>query len=349
MMFLFFPAKMKLLIIAAVIIFINLSCNTVEPPEDDIKPGRRDYVWSVDTIPVDNSVMKDIWGSSPTDIWICGDGFDRRQSLWHYDGKIFTPYNEYILSATSFCGFERDNVWMATSSGWIYHYNGVEWKKDTTLSLTGYNDVVIQSLYGISPDNIYATGMAVSLEDYKGVIVKYDGKSWKYLNIPNTRANFTIIKFDGSTKTFLLRGANFDGNGTSERLYSLNSGQLEEIYAGTKGLYIGAIADRVYIYGEQIIYKYNGTSLEQYLDLRNTNFLGGISGRNEKDLFCNTVDYENDFYGIGHWNGTDLATLYISMFKSYRTLFFEDEIIFLAGNYANADINVIIKGKLISK
>jgi hypothetical protein len=74
--------------------------------------------------------------------------------------------------------------------------------------------------------------------------------------------------------------------------------------------------------------------------------LGRVSGKTEKDFFCNTFDYENNLYGIGHWNGTDLANLYTSKFKTYRTLFFQNEVIFLSGNYENEFINAIVKGKL---
>ena len=324
---------------------ISTSCDSTEPV-DDITPGRRDYTWTVDTIPVANSVMKDMWGSSPTDIWICGDADDRRQSLWHYDGTNFTPYNEYILSATSFCGFSQNNIWMATSTGWIWHYDGVEWKKDTTLTMAGYNDVIIQQLCGTAPNNIYATGMANSLDDYRGVIAKYNGKYWAYLTIPYIRVNFYDIKYDNDLNTFLIGGANFDNIGKDERLYTLKNNILAEIYAGTSGRYLGEIDGKVYIYKDKIIYKYNGTSLEKFLDLSNTSYLGRVSGRTEKDFFCNTFDYENDLTGIGHWNGTDLATLYTSKFKTYRTLFFENEVIFFSGNYENEFINVIIKGKL---
>jgi hypothetical protein len=325
---------------------LQLSCSNPTDPNDHLQPGRRDYVWTVDTIPVANSVMKDMWGSSPTDIWICGDGWDRRQSLWHYDGTNFTPYDKYILSATTFCGFSKNNIWMATSSGWIYHYNGVEWKRDTIITMAGYNDVVIQQLCATAPNNIYATGMANSIDDYRGVIARYDGKKWTYLNIQQIRVNFYDIKYDSELQTFLISGANFDNIGTPERLYTLRNNILNEIYAGTKGLYLGTIENRVYIYGDKKIYKYNGSALELWIDLTNTNYLGRVSGRTEKDFFCNTSDYVDDLTGIGHWNGMDLATLYESKFKTYRTLFFENEVIFLGGNYYNEDLNVIIKGKL---
>jgi hypothetical protein len=330
--------------VSTALLLLN-NCDSTEPV-DELKPGRRDYTWTLDTIPVANSVMKDMWGSSPTDIWICGDGFDRRQSLWHYDGTNFTPYNEYILSATSFCGFAQNNIWMSTSTGWLYHFDGLEWKKDTVLRMEGYNDVVIQQLCGIAPNNIYAIGMAISLDSSKGVIARFNGSYWDYVNVPKTNGNFTMIAYDELLKTYLIRGINFDNIGTSERLYTLKNNILKEIYAGTKGLYVGKIADRAYVYGDKIIYKYNGTGLEQFFDLRNTNFLGRVSGRSEKDFFCNTSDYVDDLTGIGHWNGTDLATLYISKFKTYRTLFFENEVIFFSGNYYNEAINVIIKGKL---
>ena len=345
-------AKKKLfeliLFILSILFIPQLSCSSPTDPYDSLQPGRRDYVWTVDTIPVANSVMKDMWGSSPTDIWICGDGWDRRQSLWHYDGTNFTPYNEYILSATSFCGFAKNNIWMATSSGWIYHYNGVGWKRDTVLTMPGYNDVVIQQLFGTAPNNIYATGMAVSLDDYRGVIARYDGSKWSLVNIPDIRVNFYDIKYDSESQTFLISGANFDHIGTPERLYTLrNNIIINEIYAGANGRYLGKIANRVYTFGyDKKIYKYNGTALELFIDLSKTNYLGRVSGRTEKDFFCNTSDYVDDLTGIGHWNGKDLATLYESKYSTYRTLFFENEVIFLGGNYYNEDINVIIKGKL---
>lgn len=325
----------------------QLSCSSPKDPNDNLQPGRRDYIWTIDTIPVANSVMKDMWGSSPTDIWICGDGWDRLQSLWHYDGTNFTPSNEYVVSATTIFGFAKNNIWMATSSGWIYRYNGIEWKRDTILTMPGYNDVVIQQLCGTAPNNIYAIGMAVSLDDYRGVIARYDGNKWSYVNIPKVSANFTMIEYDESLNTYLIRGINFDNTGTSERLYTFKNNVLNEIYTGTTGRYLGKIAERVYIFGyDKKIYKYNGTALELFIDLSKTNYLGRVSGRTEKDFFCNTTDYVDDLTGIGHWNGKDLATLYESKYSTYRTLFFENEVIFLGGNYYNEDINVIIKGKL---
>ncbi|MDP1964947.1 MAG: hypothetical protein Q8K93_22415 [Reyranella sp.] len=209
-------------IILLPLLFTAVSCNKPTEPTDT-PPGRRDYVWSVDTIPVKNSVMKDMWGSSPSDIWICGDGDDRRQSLWHYDGKSFNPYNEYIVSATSFCGFAQNNIWMSTAYGRIYHYDGFNWKIDSVFTMEGYDDVIIQQLCGTSPNNIYATGMAVNLDEYKGIILQYDGKKWTNLNIPNIPVNLYNIQYSREDNHFFLSGAHFDNSETSERLYTFST------------------------------------------------------------------------------------------------------------------------------
>lgn len=69
--------------------------NLVGPAED--KPGRRDYIWSVDTIKV-YSRVNDMWGSAPDDIWAINDGSPASNRICHFDGynwrvdESFSPY-----------------------------------------------------------------------------------------------------------------------------------------------------------------------------------------------------------------------------------------------------------------
>jgi hypothetical protein len=336
---------MDKLLITLISILVFNTCNNNPVSTDTLQPGRRDYVWSVDTIPVVYSVMKDMWGSSPTDIWVCGDGFDRRQSLWHYDGKRLKPYNEYILSATSIFGFSKNNIWMGTAIGQIWHYNGVSWQKDTTLEMSGYNDIIIQDIKGTGPTDMYAIGMANSLDDYRGIIAHYDGKIWKYLDIPYFRVNFGFMYYDNPSTSYLLYAANFDNVGTSERVYILKNKVLKELWASDRALYPDKIADKVFLYGQKKIYSLNQSSFDLFLDLSNTNFLGRLMGRTTKDFFCNTISTLNDSAGIGHWNGTNLVTIFPTDILAMRCLFFDTEVIFLAHS-SDSDINALIKGKL---
>ena len=43
------------------------SCNTTEPIEDT--PGRRDYVWTVDSLDAPYDTYYRMWVSSPSDVW----------------------------------------------------------------------------------------------------------------------------------------------------------------------------------------------------------------------------------------------------------------------------------------
>ncbi len=104
---------------------IAVSCNTTEPPiVDNIPAGKRDYVWSIDSVDYGNLPsliqLESIWGSSPTDVWgVNGDASDVRDCLWHYDGVKWsrategTPItagngNKVVYSVW---GTAQNNVW----------------------------------------------------------------------------------------------------------------------------------------------------------------------------------------------------------------------------------------------
>ena len=57
-----------LIAVAALILISNCSDNPVNG-DDNIAPGRRDYVWTVDTLDGLISPRFRIWGSSPDDVW----------------------------------------------------------------------------------------------------------------------------------------------------------------------------------------------------------------------------------------------------------------------------------------
>lgn len=114
-----------------------------EPPIDDVPAGKRDYVWSIDSVDYGNLPgliqLESIWGSSPTDVWGAnGDAPDVRDCLWHYDGEKWsratagTPITEPTGNKVvySVWGSARTNVWafgrkinQGTLSAFIMHYN----------------------------------------------------------------------------------------------------------------------------------------------------------------------------------------------------------------------------------
>ncbi len=336
---------------ALVFLFIQLffsSCNNNPvAPSENIQPGRRDYVWTVDTIPVVNSVMRDMYASSPTNVWICGDVDNRKESVIHYDGANFEPSGVYILNPTCIWGSSPNDIWLGTAVSELWHYNGSSWSKFKTLTQAGYNDVIIQSLCGNSVNDIYASGMANGIDDYKGIILHYNGIDWDFISIPYTRVNFYEIDLEGKTNNYFLEAANFDQTGTPERLYKLSDNILQEIYASESGTYLGYLNKQIFMYNsdDKKIYSYSNGNFELFKDFETTIYKWGIWGRSEKDFFC--ITSEDDFVqsGIGHYNGSDLATLFYTNFRIVKTIIFNEGIIFL-GFDVDDFTQVIIKGEL---
>src|ERR1035437_6080540 len=93
---------------------IFLSChNPVEP--GNISPGRRDYIWTVDTLP-NYSYISKIWGNSPTDVWVIGQPGDFSKTIYHFNGRQWQTDNIFrYISPNSIYGFAVNNVWIGGS------------------------------------------------------------------------------------------------------------------------------------------------------------------------------------------------------------------------------------------
>lgn len=51
-------------------------CDSTEPV-DELKPGRRDYFWTVDTLAniAPSNSYTELWGYDPQHVWIAGDSW----------------------------------------------------------------------------------------------------------------------------------------------------------------------------------------------------------------------------------------------------------------------------------
>jgi len=80
--------QIKLIVLGLFIILLTISCgvNDSETVIKPIEPGRRDYVWEVDTLNTPGGMMNCIWGSSPTDVWAAGNSpYVSHSEIWHYN------------------------------------------------------------------------------------------------------------------------------------------------------------------------------------------------------------------------------------------------------------------------
>ncbi|MGB8319066.1 MAG: hypothetical protein WCE54_13120 [Ignavibacteriaceae bacterium] len=336
---------MKSIIISSVsfLLFLSIiSCNTTEPPEDNLQPGRRDYIWTMDSLKSDLWFgLSDMWGSSPTNIWMVAGGITGWDCLWHYDGVNWTRYNEYLNPAlNTVFGINPDEVWIGDTYSTIWKFDGNTWKIFQTFSLSGFDHIDIGSIYGTSQNNLYAVGAADNYDGsgYKGVVLRYDGTRWSFLNIPEIRVGFHKIRKIKNGK-YLIWGET-NNNGFLEKLFVFDgNNNLKEIYSDYPYPGIYEMNGDTYITINSKIYKCENDQLVLWKEFPGTSYTGVVLGRSEKDFFGAGCD------GILHYNGTDLINIYqTEQLDLWGDLIFDKDV-FFAG-YTQEKRYVMIRGTL---
>jgi hypothetical protein len=318
---------------------------------DNTPPGRRDYVWTLDTLVTQNNSIHCIWGSSPTDVWVGGGGgitpYDR---LWHFDGNVWRPYNHHVsVFPTCIFGFAQNDVWMGGNDGKIFHFNGSTWSQNYRY----WNDTLytteVRSLCGISPDNIYAVGtIYYNINDQpKSFILHYDGNNWTPLFISSEYVQFLEIDIDGNN--IYIYGYMNPTDSTLETVafYKMNGNKAVKIFQKTTREITWASpcqigAHTYFLIGKDLTFYINGKfSTLVTFDVDEFNYY--VSGRSLKDLFLHMRN------GLAHYNGENIEYLYqfdnsfISIY--HKPLLFEKDVYFTVHDNMN-DINLILEGKL---
>lgn len=333
--------KYILWVFSSLLLFINADCkkNPVSPI-DDLKPGRRDYVWTVDTIssPPNLFYLFSLWGSNPENIWAVGSADETVNALWHYNGIIWEKTTQRLSSnLQSIYGFDSSEIWMCDSPGGnIFRFDGSAWAKFTEFSVNGFPLTYINNIWGDNSHNIYAAGaIADGSVNYKGIILKFDGNIWKSVPIPETRISFIWIRRGmKESDKYYLTATRFESVGDTNKIYEFDGLNLKEIYTGQEVATVNEMAGRIYICIGKKIFKYQNNQLAVWKDFSATQHVGRVWGRSEKDFF--TVG-EN---GLTHYNGTDLITIYATEMFINDAFIFEKDIFILCNN------RIIIHGKL---
>jgi len=107
--------------------FLTICCNTTESTNDKIDGGERNYIWSIDTIYSGSSqtYMTSIWGSSKSNVWICGHEANNTTNIYYYDGhkweaksNIIPPTN-FQKSYSVIAGIDSDYFVLAGSANFL--------------------------------------------------------------------------------------------------------------------------------------------------------------------------------------------------------------------------------------
>jgi hypothetical protein len=300
---------------------LSLTCKSPTSPDDNIQPGNRNYIWTVDTLHyLWQSSLGGIWGSSPTNIW-CG-GYE---DLFHYDGTTWSHWPGITCDVNTIFGFSASDVWIGGNDGKIWHFNGNSWTENFVYRPDGLTNVSICNIYGKNANDIYAVGgITYNNTTQRGFILHYDGSGWKEVYKTNYQSWFIRVRVENSTAYIFGEKIDYTSGGDTVLtetyfLYRFQNGILKQIYSGSEGMgwtMIDEIGGRVYFILSHDICRYeytneyfktgeyfsNGKFVKQF-SIDDPKFNYQIYGRNIKDIFATVYD------GIMHWNGTDLKYL----------------------------------------
>lgn len=338
----------SLIIIFFSVIFIissGISCEKfITAPAIDL-PGRRDYVWTADTISLKYDMLRlnRLWGSSPQDIWAIGFGSSNSLLVWHYDGKMWrTDSANRIPGPEAIYGFAGNDVWVGCGASSMWKYDGRNWYKHSTYSYPGYDQTDISDLWGISPTNIYGVGALVNTanQQCKPAMIHYNGSKWEYLPTPDSMfTGYMEIAIQKNSGLIFIYGMK-QKPGFTDKLIVYDGTSFTEIYSSRKITgYLDASDDDVYISIGQKIYKYINGKLQVWKDFTGTKFFARVWARREMDFFCGNTD------GLGHYNGSDFQTIYQTNLDIFDASIFEKDVFFLARDHVQ-NSSVIIHGKL---
>ncbi|HQF41876.1 MAG TPA: hypothetical protein PK073_03105 [Ignavibacteriaceae bacterium] len=345
------PFSVKSFLLLILFLLFNLSCNTTEPT-DDIKPGRRDYTWTVDTLSGLHNPRFRMWGSSPTDIWATTSS-NWENSISHYDGTIWISYGVTGLATPkSIYGFSNIEVYVGEAgSGRIWKFDGNNWNQFAQLAKDGHNNIWIENIWGKSPNDFYAFGAYPDSNGLANGSVISRFNSGKWVNINRDELNGVVEHFYSNSldnKNYLrltrVGGVEFID---STIIYEFINDGFNKIYSSleSKGTQadIALINNEViFVLGNQIARRTNN-QFQTILNVTNPNFYQRIWGRNTKDIFLLMTD------GLVHYNGTDMEYLfYFNRTPStqiYGSALFEKDVFFLVDE-APSGLSLVYHGKL---
>lgn len=341
-----------------IILFTTLSVysckkNSTPTGPDILQPGRRDYVWTVDTIrPQKTSriMLARLWGSDRENVWSVGTGSPAQEMTWHYDGKLWrTDSVPKTYCPSAVFGFGRTDAWIGNSNNEFYRCtDGKTFKLFSTHSLPDYPHVAITEIWGPSKDEVYAIGYAenATRDKFKMILMSFNGKSWNFIKIPDIVFDPYFIRKQQKSGIVLISGIVDPIKEIGYKIFSFDGKELKEIYSANEFISLNDMNGEVYISVGRQIFKYNNGYVSLWKNFTNTVYYRRLWGRNESDFFC--FAWKDGKYGIGHYNGTDFQFMYSPDpdFPLYEGLVLENEVFFLGHDSDRTGYSLIIHGKL---
>jgi hypothetical protein len=364
-----------IIISLAITTAFNCRNNLTGSQTSEPQPGRRDYVWTLDTLNMPVNYLSAIWGALPNDVWAVGAGGTYNDRLQHYDGKKWSAYNKeaILCEGSTLYGFAENNVWMGgesdnTPGATIWHYDGNQWTRNFDYNVNGAYSVEVTDIWGLQSNNIFACGTIVYPGSYpggysdslQGFVLHFDGNGWRELARGDLNYQFLMIRSEYATTNILFNQdyksyifgyklSNVSDDSARLAFYELDADKLRKIYSNTVGnigwVDLAEINGGIYFLISRDVYEYINENFVKVFSLGSPNFTYRFFGRNIEDIFL----YMSD--GIAHYNGSDIEYLYnftnkTISFAGTPLILNSDVFIGSLSENGNEVKNIILHGKL---
>ncbi len=271
------------------------------------------FVWTIDTLGIKGSYLKDVWIEAEDDIWVVGNirvddpdsSFNgtgwKEYNAAHWDGydwELSGFYNT-VGDLYSIFFFNVNDIWVTSYCSPI-HWDGEQWTL-YHLENMGLDACAGLDIWGTSSDNMYFVGI-------EGSVVHYDGSAFTRLNTPNSAKLFSI---SGSADGEYIFAAGYDiMHPTNTTALMIHGGDIEELYYSDEltsqsstdyGLIssVSVLGDTAYFVTYLGMWKYNYITRESVVSK-------GIGEYGYRSLHENN---RNDMFMVGggfdyvHYNG----------------------------------------------
>ncbi len=338
--------KILLLITVFTFILINSCTESITGPEPE--PGRRDYVWTVDTIKIPFTYLEKIWGDSPDNIWAVGPGGGSSTTIWKYDGNKWATDNVFRgISPLGVWGFSKNSVWISGREGHIWNYNGTSWKESIWFRKNGW-DIGFQEIWGDNAQSIYAVGYSDSSVVRYPIIVKWDGSTWHEINIPKFRT-YGFIKMRRAANQqgnyFLLGWGEKSNGGDLLALFEFDGTNIWKIYEGDfnniSWSNVERLGDDIFFMIGNKICSYENGQFQALVDINIPKYSQGFWGRSQNDIIIPMED------GLAHFDGTNIQYIYHygGAEQAFSASVLSNDVFILTNDFENYS-NIIIRGIL---
>lgn len=331
----------RIVLIKIFMVLFILNCIKDNIVDTELNPGRRDYIWTIDTIKSFNPVYR-IWGSSPSDVWAISP-----EHIYHYDGDEWSTDGIFRFSPYSIWGFSKSNVYIGSDGGRIFHYDGSSWKQIVSLTKDGHSDIAFDNMWGDTPTNLYATGAYPDEEGYanNSVIAHFNGNKWIMQDTKEVTGIVEYLYRNKSDYLIYLQAIKLSNTYDSTFIYKYENEKYSELFRtrwADTWAGISQINGEVYFILENEIAIRKNNQFEIILNLENYNFYEKIWGRNSMDIFILMTD------GLAHYNGDDIEYLFYfnnPRTQIFRAAIFKKEVFFLVDE-SSTGLSLIYHGKL---